>query len=136
MGFFIAPVDIFLQSRPRVIRAVSTCSGNQRFCMPYSQNVQCDLQISCMELYSLYTVVTEDGEPGYLSRYSDGELAGWRGLIPGRGKGFHPTSHRLDQISGSPCLLTSGKREFFPRPKSGRSLKLTTHLHLVPKSKG
>jgi hypothetical protein len=72
MGLVIAPVDIFLQLRPLVIRAVSTCSGTQRFRTLYSQNAQCGLQVSFIEPYSVDTVAVEDGEPGHLSRYSHG----------------------------------------------------------------
>jgi hypothetical protein len=61
-----------------------------------------------------------------VSRYSAGLQAGrsgFQGSIPGGGSGAHPASYPM------------GTRGSFPRGKSGRGVKLTTHLHLVPRSK-
>lgn len=43
-----------------------------------------------MEPYSLSTEVTEDGEPGYLNRYSDGLQAGWPGFDSRQAQGILP----------------------------------------------
>jgi hypothetical protein len=40
-----------------------------------------------------------------------------------------------DRLWVSPNLLSNGYRGRFPREQSGRSVKLTTHLHLVPRSR-
>jgi hypothetical protein len=40
---------------------------------------------------------------------------------------------RLDRLWGSPSLLSIGYRGLFPPRSSGRSVKLTTHLQLVPR---
>jgi hypothetical protein len=70
------------------------------------------LQNWSLRLYLLYDDTKERGQ---LSRYTDG-----RGLIPSRGKRF--------------LLLST---EFKPAPESigSWSVNLTTHLHLVPKSR-
>jgi hypothetical protein len=41
-----------------------------------------------------------------------------------------PTPQHTDRFWGSPSLLYNGYRELFPQLKSGRSVKLTTHLHV------
>jgi hypothetical protein len=40
-----------------------------------------------------------------------------------------------DRFWGPPSLLSNGYRRLFPRGYSGRGLKLTTHLQLVPSSR-
>jgi hypothetical protein len=55
------------------------------------------------------------------------------GSIPGRGKIFFFTPQRPDRLWGPPSLLSNGYRGIFPRGLCGRSVKLTTHLHLVPR---
>jgi len=46
---------------------------------------------------------------------------------------FFCSPPRPDQLWCSPSLLSNGYRGLFPRGKSGRGPKLTTHLHPVPK---
>jgi hypothetical protein len=41
-------------------------------------------------------------------------------------------SHR-DRLWGTPSLLFNGHQGLFPRGESGRGVKLTTHLQLVPR---
>ena len=57
---------------------------------------------------------------------------GWkvRGSNPGGGEIFR---NYPDLPSGPPSLLYNGYR-VFPRGKDGRSVTLTTHPHLVPRS--
>jgi hypothetical protein len=40
-----------------------------------------------------------------------------------------------DRLWGQTSLLSNGYRGLFPRGYSGRSVKLTTHLQLVPRSR-
>jgi hypothetical protein len=40
-----------------------------------------------------------------------------------------------DKLWGPPSLLSNGYHGFFPCGKSGLGMKLTTHLHLVPRSR-
>jgi hypothetical protein len=50
-----------------------------------------------------------------------------------KGRGSIPSRDRIILFSSRPALgLTRGP---FPRGKSGRGLTLTTHLHLLPKSR-
>jgi hypothetical protein len=42
---------------------------------------------------------------------------------------------RLDRLWGLPNLLFNGYRWLFSREQSGRGVKLTTHLQLVPRSR-
>jgi hypothetical protein len=43
--------------------------------------------------------------------------------------------HVVQTGSGAHSLLSNGYRGIFPRGKSDRGVKLTTHLHLVPRSR-
>jgi hypothetical protein len=45
------------------------------------------------------------------------------------------TPQRSDRLSGPPSLHSNGYWGLFPRRKSGRGVKLTTHLHIVPRSR-
>jgi hypothetical protein len=67
-----------------------------------------------------------------LSRYSCG-LDGRRSVPSGK-KRFFCAPQRQQRPWDSPTPVSNGYRGLFPRRKSGRGLKLTTHLHLVPKS--
>jgi hypothetical protein len=42
---------------------------------------------------------------------------------------------RPDRLWGPPSLLSNGYRRIFIRGKSGRGVKLTTHLELLPRSR-
>jgi hypothetical protein len=55
--------------------------------------------------------------------------------LPGTGKRFFPTPHLPFRIWGPARLLTNGCRRVFTRRWSGRDVKLTTHLYLVPGSR-
>jgi hypothetical protein len=67
-------------------------------------------------------------------RYSDEGLEG-RSLIPGRGKVFFSSPRRPDRLCGPITLLSSWYWWLFFRGKCGRGVKLTTHLHLVLRSR-
>jgi hypothetical protein len=60
-------------------------------------------------------------------------LDGW-GSISGRGKRFFSTPQHTDRLWGPPKLLSNGYLGRFPQRWSGLGMKLTTHLHLVPRS--
>ena len=40
--------------------------------------------------------------------------------------------HRLSHVSANPASCPQGTADFFRGDKSGRGVKLTTHLHLMP----
>jgi hypothetical protein len=74
-------------------------------------------------------------EPGERSRYSVWLLAGrprGRSSSPGGIKNFH-FSISFRPALGSTQLLSNGYQGLFPRGWSGRGVKLTTHLQLVPR---
>jgi hypothetical protein len=54
-----------------------------------------------------------------------------RGFIPARGKKLSP--QRPDRTWGPHLLICTGYRGLFPWGLSGWGVKLTTHLHLVPR---
>jgi hypothetical protein len=56
------------------------------------------------------------------------------GSNPGSAR-FLSSPQRPDRFWGSPSLLSNGYRGLFSRGYSGRGVKLTTHLHLVPRSR-
>jgi hypothetical protein len=58
-----------------------------------------------------------------------------RGSIPGGCWEFFSKPPRRERLWGPPRLLSYGYRGLFPWGKSGRGVKLATHLHLVPRSK-
>jgi hypothetical protein len=55
------------------------------------------------------------------------------GPIPGRGNKFFSSPLRPDQFCGSPSFLSCGYWGLFPWGYSDRYVKLTTHLHLLPR---
>jgi hypothetical protein len=55
-------------------------------------------------------------------------------IFTGWGKGFFSSLLQCpNQLCGPPSLLSNGCRGLFPWKQSGRDLKLTTPLHLVPR---
>jgi hypothetical protein len=59
-----------------------------------------------------------------------------RGSIAGGCWEFFSKPPSPDRLWSPPSLLSNGYQELFPwRQKSGRGVKLTTHLHLVLRSK-
>jgi hypothetical protein len=75
-----------------------------------------------------------------LSRDSSDDLATdyglvGRGSISGRGKRFFSSPQHPDRPWSPPSLLSNGYWWLFPRMWSGRGVNLTTHLHLVPRSR-
>jgi hypothetical protein len=57
------------------------------------------------------------------------------GSIPGRGKRFLSSPLCQKRLWGPPSLLSNGYQDLFTWEQSGRGMKLTTHLHLVPRSR-
>jgi hypothetical protein len=56
------------------------------------------------------------------------------GSIPGIAQFFCPPQ-RPDRFWDPPSFFSNGYREQFPREYSGRSVKLSTYLQLVPRSR-
>jgi hypothetical protein len=63
------------------------------------------------------------------------KLLGGQGSIPGRGNDgtFSSLQPHPDQHWGPPSLLPNKYQELLVQEYSGWGMKLTTHLHLVPK---
>jgi hypothetical protein len=61
--------------------------------------------------------------------------SGFSGTIPSGGWEFFSSPPRPERLWGPPSLLSNGYQVLFPWGYSGRVVKLTTHLHLVPRSK-
>jgi hypothetical protein len=61
-------------------------------------------------------------------------LDGW-GLIPGRDKRFFSSLQCPGQFWGPCRLLYNGDWGLFPQDYSSQGMKLTTPLHLLPKSR-
>jgi hypothetical protein len=58
-----------------------------------------------------------------------------QGSMPGKGKKFFSTLQHPDRLCGPLTFLSKGYWGLFPKGETGRSVKLTTHLHLVPRSR-
>jgi hypothetical protein len=56
-----------------------------------------------------------------------------RGSIPSRDKRYFFSPQCPDQLWGPPTLLSSGYWGLFLQRKSGWSMRLITHLHLLPR---
>jgi hypothetical protein len=57
-----------------------------------------------------------------------------RGSSPGGGWGFFRSTPCPNRLWGSPNLLSNWYQGLFPWEWNGRDVKLTAHLHLVPRS--
>jgi hypothetical protein len=74
---------------------------------------------------------------GQLSRYSTGLRAGRTGFwgsIPGGKRECFSSPQRPGRLWDPLSLLYNGYQGLLPWGKDGRGVKLTTHLHLVPRS--
>jgi hypothetical protein len=88
-------------------------------------------------LYMNFTIDFIQKHKPWLSRYSTGLQTGrlrFSCSIPGRGWEFFSSPPCPEQLWGPPSLLSNGYQGFFPLGQSSQGVKLTTHLHLVPRS--
>jgi len=68
------------------------------------------------------------------SRHSTaGVLTTLQVSIPGRGKTFFSTPEHPQQLCGPPRLLFNEYWQSYPRCRGHWGMKLTTHVHLVPR---
>jgi hypothetical protein len=74
---------------------------------------------------------SRDSSVGIATEYGQND----RGSIPKRSKSFSSTPQRPNQLWGPPILLFNGYGGLFPRGESGRDVKLTSYLNLVPRSR-
>jgi hypothetical protein len=56
-----------------------------------------------------------------------------RGSTPSKVKRFFSSTQHPDGLWGPPSFAYNGYRQLFPRGWSGRGVKVTIHLHLVPR---
>jgi hypothetical protein len=80
-----------------------------------------------------YTMTTSFHELSYLSRYSDGRTT--RVRFPAGARYFFLLSITSKTALGRTQIPTQWVRRLFPREESGRAVKLTTLLHLLPASR-
>jgi hypothetical protein len=78
--------------------------------------------------------LSRDSSVSIATRLRAGRSGFW-GSIPGGGWEFFSSLPRPERLWGPPSLLSNGYQGLFPWGKSGRGVKLTTHLHLVQRSK-
>jgi hypothetical protein len=67
------------------------------------------------------------------SRYSDGPRVGRPGFTSRQEHERSLVPQRTDRLSGPPHPLSNGYRCIFLQDLSGRGVKFTVHLHLVPR---
>jgi hypothetical protein len=87
--------------------------------------------MSLQRLFLKWTIVKIVGQ---LSRFGEENGLDDPGSIPGRGKRFFSIPQRPDQIWGPSSLLFNGHGGYFSGVKR-RGVKLTIHLHLMPRSR-
>jgi hypothetical protein len=73
---------------------------------------------------------------GIAQWYSAGLRAGWSGVRVPAGGGNFSLHHRVQTCSGAhQAFYSMGNRSSFPGDKTAGVVKLTTYLHLVPRSR-
>jgi hypothetical protein len=82
-------------------------------------------------LQAVAVILSRDSSDSTANGYGLDDL----GSISGGDCEFFSSTPCADRLWGPPCLLSNGYWGLFPRGYSGRGMKLTTHLHLVPGSK-